>query len=67
MGLFDKNTKTIKRVKVLGVRTSEETKVLATYNSSVYCILIEYDDESRELKECDGRKMGEYINFIKMD
>ena len=55
------------RVKVLGVRTAHETKVLATYNSSVYCILIEFDDGHRELKECETNEMSKYLKYIDMD
>lgn len=57
----------ISRVKVLGVRTAHETKVLATYNSSIYCILIEHADGSRELKECTTKEMTPYIKYIDMD
>lgn len=57
----------VNRVKVLGVRTAEETKVLATYNSSIYCILIEYGDGRRELKECTTKEMASYIKYIDMD
>jgi len=58
--------KQIERVRVLGVRTAEQTKVLATYNSSIYCILILYINGQRELKECDAKEMGKYIDYIKI-
>lgn len=44
----------IKSAKVLGVRTAEQTKILATYNYTVYSILIIYEDDTREVIECDG-------------
>ena len=56
--------KKIQAVKVLGIRTAEETKVLATYNSSVYCILVIYNDGSRELLELPYKKMGQYVPYI---
>ena len=56
--------KKIQAVKVLGVRTAEETKVLATYNSSVYCCLVIYNDGSRELVEVPHKKMGQYVPYI---
>ena len=58
--------KEIKAVKVLGVRTGEQTKVLATYNSSVYCMLVEYADGSRKIVECETGEMGQYLPFISM-
>ena len=57
----------IERVKVLGVRTAEQTKVLATYNSTIYCILIDYSNNTRELKECTTKEMAQYINYIDID
>ena len=59
--------KTISRVKVLGIRTGEQTKVLATYNTSVYCVLIEYSDGTRALDECEGKAMQQYLPYIDMD
>jgi len=63
MGVF---TKDIARVKVLGVRTAHETKVFATYNFGIYCLLIQYMDGSLELKEVDGNggKMNKYLPYI---
>lgn len=56
--------KKIQAVKVLGVRTAEKTKVLATYNSSVYCCLVIYNDGSRELLEVPYKKMAQYVPYI---
>lgn len=65
MALFQ--SKEITRVKVLGVRTEEETKVIATYNSTVYCLLVAYKDGSSELKEVNAKEMNKYIAYIPMD
>lgn len=67
MGLFKK--KEIARVKFLGVRTAEETKIMATYNSTVYCFLIEYADGSRAVREFGGddKALPEVLSFIDMD
>lgn len=54
------------RAIVLGVRTAEETKILATYNSSVYSLLIEYDDGSREILELTVKEMRPYLHLIPM-
>lgn len=56
----------IERVRVLGVRTAEQTKVLATYNSSVYCLLILYTNGNRELVEVPAEKMKKYLQYIKI-
>ena len=58
------NSKQIQAVKVLGVRTAEQTRVLATYNSSVYCCLVLYSDGSREIVECDTKEMKKYLPYI---
>lgn len=67
MPLFQK--KQIQRVKCLGVRTSEETKVLATYNSTIYCFLIEYTDRSRVIREygASDKAVIELLQYINMD
>ena len=62
MTLFAK--KEISRVKVLGVRTAQETKVLATWNSTIYCVIVEYTDGSRELKELNAKEMSKLIQYI---
>lgn len=61
---FIKPPKHIERVHVLGIRTAEQTKVFATYNSSVYSILVIYDTGEREILECDIKEMNKYINYI---
>ncbi len=65
MGFFSGQQK-IAKVNVLGVRTAEETKVLSTVNFGIYCLLIEYTDGSRELKEVNGREMKVYLDYIPM-
>lgn len=42
----------IKKVKVLGIRTAEETGVFATWNFTMYSVLIIYDNGKREVVEC---------------
>lgn len=49
MGLFEK--KTIAKVTFLGTRTGSETKILATYNFTVYSFFIQYTDGSTERVE----------------
>jgi hypothetical protein len=56
----------IDRVCVLGVRSAEQTKVLATYNSTIYCILIIYANGRRELSECTAKEMEKYLNYIEV-
>lgn len=58
--------KKIVRAKVLGVRTEENTKVLATYNTTVYCVLLLYSDNSVELVECNTKEMQKYIQYIEI-
>jgi len=64
MGLF--SAKEISVVKVLGVRTAEETKVLATVNSTIYCLLIVYTDGTRELEEVEAKFMKKYLEYIEV-
>ena len=64
MGLF--TSKTAVRAVVLGVRTAEETKVLATYNSAMYSLLVEYSDGSRDILELDAKGMKQYLKLIPM-
>ena len=66
MGLFS-SSKQITKVKVLGIRTAEQTKILATYNSSLYCLLVLYSDNSRELVECESKEFEKkYINYVEI-
>lgn len=70
MALFAKKPvpPSIRRVKFMGVRTAEETKILGTYNSSMYCFLIEYDNGERKLVEyqADDKALPELLGYIDM-
>lgn len=44
----------IRKVKVLGVRTAEETKVFATYNYSIYSLLIIFKNGRQQVLEVRG-------------
>ena len=72
MGLFDRKKpepSPIVKVKLLGVRTAVNTGVLATWNSTLFCFLIQRADGSRELIECkkDDKEFQELILLIPMD
>lgn len=69
MGLFSQKQppKEINRVKLLGLRKMDNSGALATYNSTLYSLLIEYADGSRELKELVGKDMQKYLMYINMD
>ena len=70
MALFGKNeARTISRVKLLGIRTAEQTKVLATYNSTLYCFLVEYDNGDRAILEyhAGDKEIKELLYMIDMD
>ena len=54
----------ISRVRVLGVRTAENTKILTTVNSTIYCCLIEYRNGTRELMELNAKEMKKYLSYI---
>lgn len=54
------------KAKVLGVRAAEQTKVLATHNTTLYCVLLLYSDDSVELVECETKEMRKYIPYIKI-
>ena len=58
------NLKKIRAVKVLGVRTAEQTKFISTVNSSVYCCLVIYEDGSRDLLELEAKGMSKYLPYI---
>lgn len=67
MGLFSNlipEAKEIRDVKVLGVRAAQDTKVLATYNSTIYCLAVLYVDGSRELVEVGAKSMEKYLRFL---
>lgn len=59
-------SKTAVKAMVLGVRSAEQTKVLATYNSTMYSLLVEYSDGSREIMELDAKEMKPYLKLIRM-
>lgn len=70
MGLFSgkqqRDEREIVLVKVLCVRAAEETKVMATYNSTLYCLMVVYDDGSRELSEVNSAQMKRYLQYIQI-
>ncbi len=55
------NNKEVCKDKDLGVRISEETKILATYNLSMYSLVVLYKDSSREIIECNAKEFREII------
>lgn len=65
MGLM--NNVKINRVKIVGVHTAEDTKVLVTHNMSIYSILVEYFDGHVELKECTFKDMKQYEKYLYID
>lgn len=69
MGLMNavKESLEVKRVKVLGVRTSEEAKGLAANGSAIYSLLIEYESGRRNLVEVNFNQMNQYLKYIDMD
>ena len=54
------------RAVVLGVRAAEQTRVLATYNSTMYSLLVAYNDGSRQLLELDAKGITPYLHLIPM-
>lgn len=66
MGFFGTKTDGISRIKIVGVRTAQQTKVMATYNYGIYSLLIEYTDGHRGLVEveADSRDMKTYLPYI---
>lgn len=62
----------ITTVDVLGMRAGEETRILATYNFTVYSLMITYADGEREVVECQSdssifKKLLPYINVNKSE
>ena len=49
--IYNNKTKSIAKAKLLGIRTAQQTKALATYNFSVYSFWVEYTDGSTETLE----------------
>lgn len=68
MGLFSNTpTKQIQKIKLLGIRTSEQTKVLSTVNSSVYCIAVLYTDGTKELVEVEAKEFQKtYLQYVEI-
>lgn len=67
MGLFSNSQKQVQKVKLLGIRTAEQTKVFSTVNSSLFCVLVLYVDGTKELVECEAKEFQKnYINFIEI-
>lgn len=60
-------TDKIKSVTVLGTRTGEQTKILGTYNFTIYSFLVEYESGKREAVECeaDSAQFKELIMYVK--
>ena len=59
----------IRSVTVLGTRTGEQTKILGTYNFTIYSFLVEYESGKREAVECeaDSDTFKELIMYVKTD
>ena len=72
MGLFGLGTKyngkEVDAVKMVGVRTAEQTKIMATYNFGIYSFLVRYKDGTVEMAEEKYNSQGmkvlmQYIVF----
>ena len=65
---FGKSQGRIVKAKLLGIRMAQETKVMATYNSSSYCFLVEYENGVREVLEmgADDKRFSTLLYFIDM-
>ena len=61
MGLL---TPDIYRVKVLGVRTAIQSKILSNVNYGIYSILVQYNDGHVELRKVDYNKKKKYVSYI---
>ena len=57
----------IVKARIVGVRTAEDTKVLATYNYGIYSVLIKYKDGTVELAEEQFDSAGMKILLKFMD
>lgn len=64
----ENKTDKIKTVQLLGTRTGEETRVLATYNFTLYSFLVIYESGKREVVECKNGSddFNELIKYIKV-
>lgn len=58
----------IKSVSIISTRTGEETRVLATYNFTLYSFLVVYESGKREVVECKNGsdEFNELIKYIKV-
>lgn len=68
MGLFSNTpAKQIQKIKLLGIRTAEQTKVFSTVNSSMYCMIVLYTDGTRELVEVESKEFQKsYLQYIEI-
>ncbi len=59
----------IETVKVLGIRTGQETRVFATYNFSIYSLLITYKNGKKQVVECqaDSSEFQKYLPYLDAD
>lgn len=60
------NTQLPVKVKVIGVVAFDNPKLYIEMNYTLYCLLIEYPDGSRELKEVKYSDMYKYLKYIEM-
>lgn len=58
----------VEKVKVLGIRSGEETKSIATWNTTIYALLVVYVTGARDVIECtaDSKQFRELINYIEV-
>ena len=61
MGIFDPD---VVRVKVLGVRTAMDSKLLGTVNYGIYSLLIERKNGKVEVIEVEYKDMNRYAKYI---
>ena len=61
--------KEIKSVKILGTRTGEETRVFATYNFTIFSLLVKYTDGSKEVIDCKSgsTEFEKYLPYLDND
>ena len=58
----------IKRVKVLGVRTGEFSTGFRRKVGTIYCLVVEYEDGTRDLVDCDMEDFHErFIDYIDLN
>ena len=61
MGIFDPDAV---RVKVLGVRTAMDSKLLGTVNYGIYGLLVERKSGKVEVIEVEYKDMNRYAKYI---